>query len=119
MSALAVRDYVDFNSKLVSVDESWLNIEGYSVLVDFSYHAFKQRKNREIVKAAVTYTIEKAFSHFFGMDNNERFVIIDHEMDYSVVASFYQDGGEMVVSVISVIDTVNPFNGSNTHTIEV
>jgi hypothetical protein len=120
MSALlAYEPLINFASPLICEDEVELNIEGYDVLCEFSTHAFNQRKNREIFKSACAWTVEKAFSHFFGLENHERFIIIDRELDISVVASFYQSGGEMVVSIITVIDSNEPNNPYDTYTIEV
>lgn len=95
-----------------------LNIEGYTININVNQHAINRQEDRGILEASILSGIRDSFDFFFGLDD-QRFIIIDHALDVSIIGYIKQEYGEFYVEVISVVDSIAPTNPYHTVTIEV
>ena len=52
--------------------------------------------------------VQRAFPSMLGLQEEERFIVVDHSVGISFVGAFCWEDQEMVVSVISVSDSIQP-----------
>lgn len=118
MSALYAR-CTQFDSKLTHYKDICLTIDGIPTIIEYSYHSIKQSKHRAVFEAAATMMVQNAFDELLDLRNDERFIIISLELGISVIGNMRAVGGDIVIGIVTVIDSTEPYNPHNTHTITI
>lgn len=118
MSTLYAR-HTKFKSKLDIKKDVCIEIDGIPTVIEYSYHSIKRSKHRSIFEAAVTMMIQNAFDALLDLRNNERFIVIDRELCISVIGALKAVGGDIIISIVSVIDSDEPTNPHGTYTIAI
>lgn len=107
------------NSKLVSYKDICITIQGVPVIIEYSNHSLDQSKYRGIFESAATHMVKQAFEEIIDLHSSETFILVSHELGISLVASIRGIGGDVLVSIITAIDSAQPTNPYHTHTIAV
>jgi hypothetical protein len=118
MSTLYGR-HTKFESKLDKKKDIYITIDGIPTIIEYSYHSIKRSKHRLIFEAAVTMMIQNAFDNILDLHNDERFIVIDSDLCISVIGALKAVGGDIIVSIVSVIDSDEPTNPHGTYTIAI
>lgn len=113
MSALYQR-YTPFQSPLYDTKDFHFTIQGFSVVVELNSHSMMRNKDRNIYESVVCLMVQEGFNHILDMKNNQRFILSSAEFDVSIVCVISSVGGEIIVSVVSSIDSKEPRNPHNT-----
>ena len=87
-----------------------LNIEGFDAVLNFSTHATQRAKSRGVYASAVAYMVEKGFNHILELKQNTEFILIDEDMHVSAICEVESDGEDIIINIISVIDSYRPIN---------
>lgn len=114
----AVRNINSYKNAGPAYKEFELQIEAYDVYLGFTRHAVERQESRGIYEASVLSMIRGGFDYFFGLED-ERFIIIDHDLGISAIGFLHQEYGELHINIISVIDSVEPTNDFDTVVIEL
>ncbi|UOE58107.1 hypothetical protein [Cytobacillus oceanisediminis] len=115
MDAFAKR-YTKINSRLDKSEDVILSIDGFDVVISYMQHAIERKKNRQIFKSSVSYMIESAFDQLLDLKKEAEFVLTSDEFGISVVGAMSYTGVDIVIRVITVIDSATPYNR---HTLEI
>lgn len=100
-------------SKLDGARETDIIVDSIPAIVEFSYHGQKRGKEREVIENAMVYMIQRAFHSIIDLKHGERFLLTDRELDMSLVGGIHADGTDIIISIISTVDSAfvhNPFD---------
>lgn len=111
--------YTKFESKIDNSKDICITIDGIPTVIEYSYHSIKRSKHRVVFESAVVMMIQNAFDEILDLHNDERFIVIDKELCISVIGSLRGVGGEIIISIVSVIDSDQPTNPYGTYTIAI
>lgn len=89
-------------------------IGGYELSVEITGHGAWRKVGRSVQESAIYMTVEKGFEHLGSLTHGDRFLLIDSELLHTVVGAVYFYGNEVVVEVITVIDSLEPTNPKGT-----
>lgn len=89
-------------------------INGYKFSVEITGHGAWRKVGRGVQESAIYMTAEKGFEYITTLSHGERFLLIDPELLHTVVGAVYFYGDEVVVEVITVIDSLEPTNPKGT-----
>ncbi|BCT30308.1 MULTISPECIES: hypothetical protein [Bacillus subtilis group] len=118
MSTLTKR-HSKLESKLDKTIDISLTIQGIPTIIEYSYHSIERSNHRGIFRAAVTNMIQLGFDKILDLKSDERFILIDNELGISVVGNVKGFGGDILISIISVLDSTEPTNPYHTYTIAI
>ena len=102
---------------------SYMNIDGngyrnkidiYDLNVEITGHGAWQKVGRSIQESAIYMTVEKGFDDIKELFNGERFLLIDTDLMHTVIGAVYFYGTEIVVEVITVVNSIEPTNPKGT-----
>lgn len=108
-----------FVSKLDFKKDICMNIEGVSTIIEFSFHGTNRSKQRAVYESASVLMVQRAFDEILDLKNGQRFLIIDKELCISVVGALNAVGTDVIISIVSVIDSAEPYNPHNTYEIVI
>lgn len=118
MSALAKRVskiYSDIDRK----KDYYLDIDGFHTIIEFSDHSIFRGKHRKVYDSSILDMVRNGFYDIIDLHKNERFILICEEYGVSLIGGVRSVGGDIVITLITQIDSANPTNPYNTHTIYV
>lgn len=118
MSTLWAR-HTKFESKLEMKNDIFLTIDGIPTTIEYTYHSIKRSRHRAVFVSVVTHMIQSAFDDILDLRDGERFIVIDNELCVSVIGALKAVGGDILISIVSVIDSAEPTNPYGTHTIAI
>ncbi|MEX3713525.1 hypothetical protein ABFV99_14070 [Cytobacillus horneckiae] len=118
MSAFYPRN-TNFESKLFSKKIVSLSIQGIYTSIEYSHHSIKRSKHRGVFDSAIVHMIQEGFDEILDLQNHQRFILINKELGLSIIGSLHCDGLDVVIDIISVIDSTKPTNPYNTFTIAI
>lgn len=118
MSTLWAR-HTKFESKLDQKEDIYIEIDGIPTIIEYSSHGIERSKHRSIFQAVVTMMIQNAFDELLDLKNGQKFMIIDSELGITVIGVMEPCGLDVVIPIISVIDSAEPTNPHGTYTIAV
>lgn len=80
--------------------------QGVKIEVEFSDHAFKRVNQRGLNHVAVFGSIVAALDHVLNLKNGEEFCVIDKDACCTTVCGMEFQGETLVISVITVVNTL-------------
>lgn len=89
-------------------------INGYEFSVEITGHGAWRKVGRCVQESAIYMTAEKGFEQIKTLSHGERFLLIDPELLHTLVGAAYFYGNEVVVEIITVIDSLEPTNPRGT-----
>ena len=101
-------------SKLDGVRDTDIIVDGISAIIEFSYHGQKRGKERDMIENAMVYIIQRAFHSIIDLKHGERFLLIDYELDMSIVGVVEVDGRDIIIGIVSAVDSATPHNPQDT-----
>ena len=118
MSTLYPR-HSKLDSKIDRTEDIALNINGFSTIIEYSYHAIQEIGYRSIYVSAVTHIIQMAFDELLDLKYGDKFMITDNELGLTVVGVMEPSGLDIIIPIVSVIDSARPTNPHGTLIIAV
>ena len=118
MNALYERS-TKFTSKLDSKKDIAITIDGVYTIIEFSYHSIKRGMERAIYESALVFMVQRGFDEILDLKNGERFIVIDKELRISFVGALNAVGTDIIISIVSAIDSAEPSNHRGTHEIAI
>lgn len=118
MSALYKRK-TDFESTLFSKKSIGFSVQGIFTSIEYSYHSINRSNHRGIFESAIVHMIQEGFDEILDLHNHQRFILISRELGLSVIAALHFDVIDIVIDIVSVIDSTEPTNPYHTHTIHL
>lgn len=118
MSTLTQR-YSVLESKLDQSEDIFLTIQGIHIIIEYSFHGMEQSKHRSIYQAATVDMIQRGFNDIVDLQSGERFILVDNNLGISIIGAVRGIGGDILISVITTVDSTTPTNPHNTHTIAI
>lgn len=89
-------------------------IGGIELSVEITGHGAWRRVGRSVMESTVYATVEKGLDHIKSLSNGERFLLIDSEYLHTIIGAVYFYGKEIVVEVITIVDSLEPTNPRGT-----
>lgn len=118
MRALAKR-HSQINSKLDKTPDHCFTKFGFDSVITFRRHALKRKQHRTILHANVVWMVKKGFEEILDLKHEQEFILTNTELDMSVVGCVSCTGSDIVIRIITVIDSAEPRNEQQTLMIAV
>lgn len=80
-------------------------IEGITMHVEVSDHAWKRMKQRKVDKFAAYGSIVALGETLLDMHNNDEFCIMDKELDIAVCCAMHMSGLDITIDIVTVLDS--------------
>lgn len=113
MRALA-KHHTKIDSKLEQTADYCFTMFGFDAVIVFRNHALKRKKHRSIIHANVVYMVKKGFEQVIDLKSETEFILTNTELNMSVVGCVSCAGSDIVVRIITVIDSAEPRNERGT-----
>lgn len=103
----------DDNSSIITLNSEGVismfecKIEGCPVTIDDTNHSIRRYADRGITDYAVYGSIIAVGSAILDYPNGTEFVIIDEDINVSVVCGLHASGGDITIDIVTVIDNAN------------
>jgi len=91
-----------------------VTIGGTLLTVEITGHAAWRKVGRSIEEQAIYMSVQKGFEHIKTLINGERFILVDSEFLCSIIGQVHFYSGEVVVDIITVVDSMEPTNPKGT-----
>lgn len=80
-------------------------IEGITMYIEVSDHAWKRMKQRKVDKYATYGSIIALGEQLLDMKNNDEFCIMDKELDIAICCALHMSGLDITIDVVTVLDS--------------
>lgn len=104
-------------SKLDGARDISINVEGIDAIIEFSYHGQKRGHEGELLDSAIVFMVQRAFNEILDLKHGKQFLIKDEELDMSIVGQVRVERYDIIISVVSAINSAEPRNPY--HTLEI
>lgn len=111
---IAFKRHTEFKSKLTMCKSYEFDVDGFPLVIEMPLHAIKRHKHRGIYFSVVCDIIRKGFYDILDLRKGERFILTSKELGISVIGTMDVAGNDIVVWIVTVIDSVNPTNPHGT-----
>lgn len=118
MSTLNTRHSV-IKTNIDKAKDFYLDIDGFSVIIEFTKHSQIRGKQRKIHDTTVLTMVKEAFYDIIDLQRNQEFVLDSEEFGVSLVGVVCPVGSDIVIKLITGMDNSNIKNARGTHLIAI
>lgn len=109
MSTLSKR-YSFIETNLDKAKDFYLNIEGFNVIIEFTLHSQKRGQKRRIYDNTVITMVRSGFYDIIELRNHEKFILSSYEFGVSLIGEIMSVGGDIVIKLVTSIDSPDATN---------
>lgn len=80
-------------------------VEGITMQVEVSNHAYGRMKQRNVDQYATYGSIIALGERLLDMKNKDEFCIMDKELDIAVCCALHMDGLDITIDIVTVLDS--------------
>lgn len=107
--------YTKFTSYLHSTRDFKIRTEDdLEVTLEFNLHGDNRSQEREVLHSTVLYMVQRQLESILDLTDGSRFIITDSELGISIVGGVAAVGLDLVVSIISAVDSPDIYNPHET-----
>lgn len=109
-----MRGYSMLATQIDKQKDVFLSIDGFPVIINYSLHSLKRAKLRGVYLNSIVEMIKNGFYSILDLRAGERFILISEEYRISLIGGMHTAGSDIVIDVITTIDSDKPTNYKGT-----
>ena len=109
-----MRGYSMLATQIDKKKDVFLNIDGFPVIINYSLHSLKRAKLRGVYLNSIVDMIKNGFDYILDLRAGERFILISEDYRISLIGCMHTAGSDIVIDIITTIDSDQPTNYKGT-----